>query len=343
VVRVLRILQDLSRESVTIEELARRHGANQRTIHRDLNALEEAGLPIRDEPCEDSARHRKSIDRDQLNNLKDLLNEAHYLALTVALKESRKRPNSVLSSLEELTDKVGKALGTKARDQLARIERCFFNWDKFTWQETPSDVLWPLILAVDAHTVCRVTYRAPSSGNQPRTFPVLPLKVFSYNGTLYAHVWQPKFQQVLLLNLQRVLSLEPTEEHLDPPASYNTEQLEQSAFGIFLGKETVTYSLRFDAQMAPYVRERRWHPTQALVELKGGGVELTFTCAKSYEVSAWVASWKEHVEVLSPPELRDELGNYAQFLASTYKKPTTPAAPARAPSAKKKGKPARAR
>lgn len=45
--RVLKILRKLEgRGSVTLAQLAKQHGVHQRTIRRDLYALEEAGVPL---------------------------------------------------------------------------------------------------------------------------------------------------------------------------------------------------------------------------------------------------------------------------------------------------------
>lgn len=79
------------------------------------------------------------------------------------------------------------------------------------------------------------------------------------------------------------------------------------------------YELRFDSEAAPYIRERLWHPTQKLRELSGGRLELTFTCAESYEVAAWVASWRTAVEVLEPEALRDELAGFGKWIATRYR------------------------
>ena len=72
----------------------------------------------------------------------------------------------------------------------------------------------------------------------------------------------------------------------------------RAAFGIFIGLRPESFVLRFDAFSRPYIEERQWHPSQKLEVQPDGGVVLSFECAPSYEVTNWVASWREHVEVL---------------------------------------------
>ena len=102
------------------------------------------------------------------------------------------------------------------------------------------------------------------------------------------------------------------------PRDYHPDALEDSAFGVFVGKTRTTYKLRFSPAIAPYIRERTWHPSERTRELAGGRLELTFTCAPSYEVTAWVASWRSEVEVIEPPSLRKELADLGRYLTRTY-------------------------
>jgi proteasome accessory factor B len=321
VVRVLRLLRDLDRVGgATLYELAERYGTTVRTVRRDLQALEEAGIPLRKELSPDSSRHRWMVDGDAAGRLSNLLDATHYLALRLAMDEGKtvRHNETLFATLEDLSLRVERALGTKGRAQLREIDDCFFSWEKFAWRSAPVDVLWPLVKAITGRRACQVSYRAPTSGNKVRTYKVLPLRLFVHNGALYLHAWQPKFQKVLLLNLMRLQALAVLDETLSPPPDYDAQKLEASAFGIFIGPKPVRYRLRFDADVAPYIEERTWHPSQTLEREAGGSVVLTFECAESYEVPAWVASWKEHVEVLEPERLRADFAAYGRYLAATY-------------------------
>jgi hypothetical protein len=96
------------------------------------------------------------------------------------------------------------------------------------------------------------------------------------------------------------------------------DRLEHSAFGIFIGKAMEEFELRFDAFARPYIEERSWHPSQDLTPLEDGGALLRFTCTSSYEVTNWVASWQQHVEVISPVSMREQFATYGQWLTRKY-------------------------
>ena len=124
------------------------------------------------------------------------------------------------------------------------------------------------------------------------------------------------------LNLQRLRDLKVLDRKVQPPEDFDPARYEASAFGIHPGDKEATYILRFHKAVAPYIRERVWHPTQKLRDLRGGGggggVELTFTCGESHEVTSWVASWRSWVEVLQPASLVTELAELGRWLVSEY-------------------------
>lgn len=320
VVRVIRILRDLDRVGGSdLYELAERYGTTTRTIRRDLEAIEEAGIPITCEAGEGS-RKRWRLDSDASERIAHLIEASHFLALRLAMEESTvlRRNESLFAVMEDLADRIEKALGRRGREELREVDRCFFSWEKFAWREAPHELMWPLVGAISKRRACLVTYRAPSSGNKDKRFRVLPLRLIVHNGALYVHAWQAHFKTVLLLNLQRLQGLEVLDETEPLPPDYDPEKLENTAFGVFIGRGAENFILRFDAFARPYIEERRWHPTEKLTAEPDGRVMLTFRCTPSYEVTNWVASWREHVEVLEPKKLRDELRTYGQWLASTY-------------------------
>ena len=77
----------------------------------------------------------------------------------------------------------------------------------------------------------------------------------------------------------------------------------------------------FDRQWAPHVRERRWHPTQRLEDLPGGGVELTMEVGGQLELQSWVLSFGSGAEVLEPPSLRDAVREALRETLAVYDAP----------------------
>ena len=63
--------------------------------------------------------------------------------------------------------------------------------------------------------------------------------------------------------------------------------------------------IRFNERVADYIREKKWHDSQQLRELKQGGVELRLKLSSLAEVGRWVLSWGGDAVVVRPAELAE--------------------------------------
>ena len=189
VVRVLNLLRELERlGGVDIYELAERYGTSERTIRRDLAAIQEAGIPLINVDAEDSQKKRWMVDEGALKSLGRLMDASHYLALRLAMGQAGAvREQSVLfAALEDVASRIETALGTPGRKHLTAIDACFFSWEKFAWTKAAPELLWPLVMAIIEKAICVVTYRGPQDV-KPKKFRVLPLRLFVHQGAVYVH------------------------------------------------------------------------------------------------------------------------------------------------------------
>jgi predicted DNA-binding transcriptional regulator YafY len=175
-----------------------------------------------------------------------------------------------------------------------------------------------LVSAIESRTICKVIYRKPQRTARDKTFEIVPLKLFAHQGAAYLMCHVLKHDAFATLNLQRIRALKPTARSSAIPSGFDPNSWEQSAFGVHTGSAEARYVLHFDAEVADYIRERIWHPSQELRELSGGGVELRFTCGQSFEVTAWVASWRHWVRVIEPSSLCDELRELGETFVAEY-------------------------
>ena len=320
ILRLLRILRDLDRlGGLSVYELAERHGASVRTIIRDLEALRLAGVPLLEEPDGKRKRWRLGA-KDALRQLSGLLDAGHYVALRLAMGQGGavRGSSSMFAQLEDLAQKIEGAVRGVDRARLAGIDQAFHSWEKFAWQATAPDLLWPLVDAIADRHVCRVRYRAPRLNARETEFEVLPLKLFAHDGATWLLAHNLKYQTTLTLNLGRLRGLVVLDQRADPPADFDPARLERAAFGVSSGGPTTTYRLRFAPEAVPYIRERTWHPSQVVEEIDGGHLLLTFSCSGDWEVFVWICSWHHLVEVIEPEGVREQLGELGRALAERY-------------------------
>jgi predicted DNA-binding transcriptional regulator YafY len=323
--RVLKIIHDLTRlEGIDVYELAQRYGAAVKTIRRDLEAIQVAGLPLDEEEGSEGKRKRWKLasQRGGLAKAVDGLDATHYLALKMLMADAGAvtRETGLYAALEDLLGKIEKAVGEKGRPRLEAVERAFLPWDKQVYVGAAKEQVWPLVDAIEGGRICRVAYRAASTGGTTRTHEVLPLKLFVHDRGAYLLCQFLENGSIGTLNLHRLDKVELTDRTAKPPAGFDATRYAESAFGINPGAKPVTYVLRFAPEVATYIKERVWHPSQTLKDLPDGGVELRFRCGDSYEVTSWVAGWREWVEVVKPMALERAMRNLGLWYTRRHRR-----------------------
>ena len=97
-------------------------------------------------------------------------------------------------------------------------------------------------------------------------------------------------------------------------------RLTGSHFGVHWSDREYQVRIRFEREVAGYVRERCWHPTQLIDEHPDGSLTLSLTVNHLLELKRWVLSWGEMARVLSPPELARDIAASAAGMAGLYGK-----------------------
>ena len=92
------------------------------------------------------------------------------------------------------------------------------------------------------------------------------------------------------------------------------------SFAIMKGEGDYQVVIEFDAWATDMLRPRKWHSTQRLVEIPGGGgaSHLHMRLSGLEEVERWVLSWGTHATVIAPNELATRVGTIARKLAARY-------------------------
>ena len=65
--------------------------------------------------------------------------------------------------------------------------------------------------------------------------------------------------------------------------------------------------IAFEPRIAPYVRERQWHPSQAAADRKDGGVVLSLEVCNDWALRSWILSFGPLARVVAPKTLADQI------------------------------------
>lgn len=123
---------------------------------------------------------------------------------------------------------------------------------------------------------------------------------------------------LITFKLDRIRKAEILEEGFEVPATMDLDRLLQSSWGIMVGEEETRVWLRFSPGVTRRVKESIWHPSQVIEDLPDGGCLMTVRIAHTLEMTPWIRSWGADVEVLEPPELRENFREWASRLHEMY-------------------------
>lgn len=156
-----------------------------------------------------------------------------------------------------------------------------------------------------------ITYRKPGRSDC-ETRLVDPWHLGNINGEwfLFAHDHLRKDLRTFMPS--RIQSVRLTGKKFVRPQKFSIENRLHSSFGVHSGHGNYKIIVRFDPSVADYVREKKWHPSQKLTEIKGGGVDLQLELSSLVEVERWILSWGGKAKVIEPPELTESIMNAAK-------------------------------
>lgn len=155
-------------------------------------------------------------------------------------------------------------------------------------------------------------------GKEYETRTVQPYHLACVDNQWYLFAYDLGRSGIRTFALPRMKNLTMLEKTFRRPAGFSPSKLLASSFGVFSGTAKYDVKIRFDAFAAQLIREKSWHPTQKITELKNGSLVLQMTLGSLHEVERWILSWREHAQVLSPPALRNAIRETISAMSKHY-------------------------
>ncbi|MGA2862067.1 MAG: WYL domain-containing protein [Steroidobacteraceae bacterium] len=310
--RVIRYLQ-AHPEGATPDAIAGFVGMSRRTVYRDLQALEgEIEIPLWSEGGKWGI-----VEGAFLPPLRLTLDEAvafFFAARLTAQFADRYEPDmgAAFQKLAEILPPVVARHLERTIDVLASRP-----------QDGPlTRHLRTLARAWAEQRVVELTYDAAtySPGRPPRKARVHPylLEASATTRALYLMGFDESRDAIRTFKLQRILELSLTPDTFEPPDPRTVQEGLGRAWGVIADQEEVEVVLRFDPAIAGLVTETTWHPTEQVTREDDGSVVWRGRVPGTIEIRRWILQWGAQVEVLAPPELRDEVAATYRAAAARY-------------------------
>jgi len=312
---VIRLIE--ARHGITIAELADETGVDRRTIHRDLNAIHEAGYPLTSE-WQDGAKVYRFLTRFKdvppisftlqelmtlslLRSQLDLLNGTPFLEdmQSVFRKVNSVLPPRLAAHMERIADVAhpllqGRRDYQKSAEALSLIRHALLHQQRIT-----------------------LSYRTGGRG-EPESYLVDPYTLVFQKGGIYLLCYAHNRKALRTFAVERIAAVEPGKERFEIPEGFHAARALEGAFGL-VADAPEEVRIRFSAQVAYTIRDRVWHASQVIEELEDGGVLLSFRAGGRLEILSWVQSYGAQAELLAPKAWRSELAQQARQLVERYR------------------------
>ncbi len=313
--RMLRIHHALqSGDYPNASTLARQIEVATKTVHRDIEFMRDRlNLPVEFDPAKNGYHYTGEVSAFPAMQI----TEGELFALVVAEKALQQyRGTSFEKPLLSAIRKMEQALPDTISLNLASIEQTI----SFRTRAEPIldlNIFDTLAKSVAQRRQLELHYRKP--GQQTTEARVVdPYHLANINGEWFLFAHDHARKDIRTFVPARIQSVKPTGMTFERPQQFSLEKRLRDSFGVHSGEGEYDVVLRFNARAADYVREKKWHESQQLRELEGGGVELKMKLSSLAEVERWILSWGGDAQVLKPRELAEAVKRSARKILAPW-------------------------
>ncbi len=287
--KILRHLET-SRHGETVRALARQHGVTERTIWRDMEALQEAGFPLTNEKPDGKTRWKLLP-----NGLKGLQDSALSLSELASLYFSRVLVQCLAGTpfqedARSAMDKVAAALPPRMRAFLDRLPAAL------NVKATPGKKreetryhkhLAELLNAILESRRVKMQYYSASS-RRTKEYLVEPYRLAYAQGGMYLLAQVPKYRQLRTFAVERIKTLSVTSEMFEVSEGATADPFPHS-LGVHTGPPE-HIEIEFLPEAAVHIRERSWHASQQIREKPDGSIRLSLDVCNDWSLRSWIGA-----------------------------------------------------
>lgn len=303
-----------ARKFPNCRKLAHELEVSSKTIQRDIEFMRyQLGLPI-----EYDQLHFGFVYTEPVANFPNIqVSEGEIVALFVAQKA--------------LQQYCGTPFEAPLRAAFRKIEHGLKDRITFSWSDLNAAISFRsagqsladleafevLSHAVLESTEIEFRYRK-LRGTAAETRRVRPYHLGCVDNQWYLFAFDLDRKQLRTFALPRIREPRRTGVRFRRPANFSIGKFLESSFGVFQGDGRTTVRVRFQSFAAQLVRERMWHHSQKIKELRDGGLELQLRLGSLEEIERWILSWGDQAEVLEPAKLRQRLAELGRKFVAQY-------------------------
>jgi predicted DNA-binding transcriptional regulator YafY len=294
-------------------QLAEEYQVSSKTIQRDLDYMRYQ----LDAPIAYSAQHRGYHYTEASYKLPAIsIKESDLFAIYLAeklLEQYQGTPiyYSLCSVFRKIEDSLPDKIDLEPGDDSSR-----FTVLPASTTVIARDIWETVTAAIRLSRRLKVRYQTPGSKAQLRDLD--PYHGVRFEGDWYLVAYCHLRREIRTFSLARMITVEMVAETFAIPESFDFRRLTGSHFGVHWSDALYEVRIWFAAEVAGYVLERRWHPSQKIEEQGDGSLVLSMTVNHLLELKRWVLSWGSAARVLAPEGFRADVARSVREMSELY-------------------------
>jgi proteasome accessory factor B len=315
--RVLKLLTLLqTAQPYNAGQLAQHCGVSRRTIYRDMNVIDKAGIPVFFD--RDSGRY-EIHETGLIPAINLTLDEALALVL-LASHLGRSGGLPFFQPASDAAAKIEASLPLGMRATLGQLAKGMAVRAGPAARHNSLQALYRTAReAIAQRRPLEATYISFHDKGQIRT-RLEPYWLMFNERAWYIIGRSSRHRAVRTFKLGRFKRLVKGEGRFRPPANLTLEQHLGNAWRIMRGDKTYEVHLKFSPLISPNVAEVNWHATQRVTWDDDGCVHFHATVDGLDEIVWWVLGYGPEVEVIEPANLRTRLADMTRRTLGLYEK-----------------------
>jgi len=323
--RVFRILHYLetSRQGLRVGEIHQRlhhdgFDIDKRTVHRDLELLQQAHIPLDSEGTGPESRWKMAPFAEVRHHVQFTYHE--IFALYVARKSLDHLKGTPLhEALNSLFLKIEKVLGTNTEAFQEFLQNLAFR-PQHTWHTSvPQVILDTVYHTLEEGHVLKISYRSEGGANAGQYVQrtVGPECLYFANGGVYLIAKDLEKNQPRTYALARIKEAEMDTSQAYQKEGLSPDHLFKESFGVLNTGEILPVEIIVEGPIATFVSERRWHESQQTLKTDVG-VRIKMNVRINDELARWVLSLGPSATVVAPAPLSALVESMAAQVARKY-------------------------
>ena len=313
--RVMRTLQLLlTRGRWNARDIAAEQECSDRTIYRDMQVLELAGIPVEFDKDDSCYRVRQDFRFPSFNVTEDeALGQGTAAAITAG-------PGlDINAGANPVTRKLAATSKEDVAQILADAEELVAVLDlKLADHSRHRDIIHTIQWALVKRKQLAGTYRSPHEPDQVK------LQLHPYRLCLVKQAWyliaRPDGDDApRTYRAARFKTLRMSDTNAHVPDDFDLKGYFGNAWAVYRGEQSYAVEIVFTKEAAATVTEGIWHHTQKVHKNKDGSVTLTFQVDGLNEMVRWILGWGSRAKVIQPTELRDLVVDQFQNTLEAYR------------------------